>query len=146
MSERESNIELRRQLQAAVPLTAAASLQSRVAELERALFDTDTRLQQQRAMAAAATAQLTAQHAMRADADAEVGELRRALLDVEQSSDESALVGKLEAELMTAKVAARAAERRAAELKRAATAADEAAARAELQVRRVCGSSAVQNK
>ena len=86
MSEREANIELRRQLQAAIPLSQAASLQSRVAELERLLHDSDTRLQQQRAMAAAGAAQLHAQDAMRSAADAETADLRRALLDVEQRS------------------------------------------------------------
>jgi hypothetical protein len=83
MKEREVNIELKRQVEAAVPFDLASALEKRVAELEQLLASSEARLQQQRTVAGAATAQVASQHDLRQATEAEMADLRKAIVDLQ---------------------------------------------------------------
>ncbi len=104
LAERDALVAVRHRAEAAVPPEQLTAAQARNLALEQQLADAHGRLEQQRTMAMVAT-----QHLQRIQ-DAQdrdqtiIQELRRAVLEFEQQTDDHALVGKVEHELMIIKL------------------------------------------
>ncbi len=104
LAERDVAVELRRKADVAASPEQLLAAQRRVAALEQQLAETQARLEQQRAMALVATQQLHRVHDAQERDQSTIDGLRLALLQFEQQSDDHALVGKVEHELIAVKL------------------------------------------